>query len=181
MISIPTAFNNIFASARAGLSDYSSRGSRVARGITIFALAVFAAMAIAGEASAQRGFALLGTWQHTEQATQNTPAFTSTVTFNTDGTYTTQDMIAPRAGLVGVITNSRGRYRATGVSSYIYQAQAYQTCSSGGACMSCPGNQQACALAQQGGQAPGMQQEVNVQMQGSNRFTAQSGTWYRIR
>jgi len=180
MISISDA-SRIFIPARCSLWGPDGHCSRISFGIAVVILAALAFTSLAGAAFAQQGFALSGTWQHTEQATQNTPAFTSTVSFNSDGTYFNQTMIAPRAGMVGVITKSWGRYKATGVSSYIYQAQSYQSCSSGGACMSCPGDRQACALAQQGGQAPGMQDKVSVQMQGPNQFTAQSGTWYRIR
>jgi hypothetical protein len=96
--------------------------------------------------------------------------------------FNVQEMIAPRPGMVGVVTKWRGSYRATSATSFVYQVQAWQSCSSGGACQSCPGNQQACMLAQQGGVEPGVQKQASVQMRGPNQIIDRYGqAWFRVR
>jgi hypothetical protein len=158
------------------------RKFHIARRIAILVFAALAVGSVAGSAVAQQGFALIGAWRHSEPATQSTPAFTITQVFNADGKFNVQEMIAPRPGMVGVVTKWLGSYRATGATSFVYQVQAWQSCSSGGACQSCPGTQQACILDQQGGVEPGIQKQASVQMRGPNQIIDQYGqAWFRVR
>jgi hypothetical protein len=148
----------------------------------LFIFVFFITILAADSTAAQQGFFLVGAWEHTEAATQNTPAFTITQYFNQDGTFSVQEMIAPRPGMVGTIVKYWGNYRVTGVSSIAFQTQDYQMCGSGGGCLTCPGYPQACEMARQASVEPGVQHNSSFQIQGQNQFTDQSGqTWRRIR
>jgi hypothetical protein len=127
---------------------------------------------------------LIGAWRHSEAATQNMPAFTKTMVNKPDGTFAVREMIAPRGRLGGSIVRWWGRYRPTGATSYFWQVQTYQVCNSSGmACISCPGNQQACIMARTGDKEPGVPHLWGgSQMQGPNQFVGQGGaTWFRVR
>ena len=74
----------------------------------------------------------------------------------------------------------RGRYRATGASSVVFQVQAFQVCTRGGAgCQSCPGASDVCRLAKKFDLAVGVQQQRRFQMQGPNQFVDQNGQRWR--
>jgi hypothetical protein len=181
MVSMPNASKKLFVSICGLLGQYS-HCSRIVRSIAIVAIVALATTSVAGSVVAQEGFPLIGSWRHTEPATQNTPAFSITQVFNPDGTFYVEEMIAPRPGMVGTILRYGGRYRGTSATSIVYQVQSFQACSSGGACSSCPGDQMTCALAQQSGADPGVQHKGNFQMRGSNEFVDKSGQqWLRIR
>jgi len=181
MVSMPIASKKFFLSIGSLLGQYSHR-SRIARSIAVMAIVTLATASVAGWVVAQEGFPLIGSWRHTEPATQNTPAFSITQVFNPDGTFYVEEMIAPRPGMVGTIVRYWGRYRGTSATSIVYQVQSFQACSSGGACTSCPGDQMTCTLAQQSGADPGVQHQGNFQMRGANEFVDKSGLqWLRIR
>jgi hypothetical protein len=158
----------------------------VARRIALFAIAAFTVGSIGGPAVAQEGFALIGVWEHTERATQNSPGFSITWSMNPDGTCFWQGVVAGAGGGSGRM-QARCRYRATGSSSFVFQVQAYQSCGSSGTCSSCPpapgevfGG--GCSEAEQFGLAVGVQQQRSYRMQGPNQFVDEGGQmWLRVR
>jgi hypothetical protein len=155
--------------------------SRISPRIALFALTVFAVVSAASPLVAQQQFSLIGAWRHTESATKDSPAFTTTLVFKPDGTFDAQTLIAPRPKLVGTIVKWWGRYRATGATSWVGQLQFYQACSSGGACASCPGDERTCRFAQALGMEFGVQKPDRVRMQGPNKFIDKNGKrWFRV-
>jgi hypothetical protein len=148
------------------------------------ALIVLAVVSFAGAANAQSGFALIGTWEHTERVAQNAPANTSMWIFRPNGTCSFEYGTAYSGG--SGQTQMHCKYRPTGATSLSITVQAYRLCT-GGICNSCPlrrgempGN--ACAAAQVQGMTPGKQWQTSVRMQGPNQYTADDGTtWSRVR
>ena len=156
--------------------------TRIARGITVVAIAAIATLSIAGSAIGQERFPLVGVWRHTEPATQSSPGNSTTLVFKPDGTFTSEQMVAPQPGLVGTIIQYWGRYRPTSATSFIYQVEYYKACASGGSCMSCPGDQQVCAVARYAQADPGVQHQATFQMRGPNEHVDRFGqAWLRIR
>jgi hypothetical protein len=155
--------------------------SRISLRIALFALAALAVVSVAGPAVAREGFALIGTWQHTDRTGIQVYAF------NPDGTFYGQLDIPPANGTGSGRIQWQGSYRATGVSSHVSQVQVFRFCASGGGCSSCPpargempgGN--GCALAYNMGLTPGVQQQTSVQMQGPNQYVAGGSTFRRVR
>jgi hypothetical protein len=99
----------------------------------IVLLIVVTAFFVTVPAFAQQGFAMLGTWQST------TKDGVLTVAFNGDGMFTTRSCWPPGPGGTGSgCATWRGKYRATGASSWVSQANTFQSCASGGGCNSCP-------------------------------------------
>jgi hypothetical protein len=160
--------------------------SRISGGIAILTLVALIAFSVASLAVAQQGFALMGTWQHTEKS------FFSTVTFNPDGTFQSKYCVGTGASGQGSgCAQWRGIYRATGASSWVAQVQAFQNCASGGGCNSCPrsrgdlpapGNY-GCDIAKSlFGLTIGTQMKQGWQMQGQNQYVDEQGQmWRRVR
>jgi hypothetical protein len=132
---------------------------------------------------AEQGFALIGTWQHTDkEGVQST-------SFNGDGTFFTQWDFPPGQGGTGSgRAQWHGTYRATGASAWTGQVRVFKSCASGGTCVSCPPGRgefpgsNGCALAQHYGLAPGKASSTSWQMQGANQAVDSYGrTWRRIR
>ena len=181
MISMPIVSKKFLVSICSLLNQYF-HFSGMARTITAVIIVTVATASVVGLVLAQEGNSLIGSWRHTEPATQNTPAFSITQVFNPDGTSYFEEMIAPRPGMVGTILRFWGRYRVTSATTIIYEVQSFQACSTGGACSSCPGDQMTCTLAQQSGADPGVQHQGYFQMQGGNEFVDKFGQhWLRIR
>ncbi len=135
---------------------------------------------------AQQGFAMLGTWQST------TKDGVLTVAFNGDGTFTTRSCWPPGPGGTGSgCATWRGKYRVTGVSSWVSQAHSFQSCASGGGCNSCPRsrgdipgpqNYGCDIMKSMFGINLGAQNSESMTMQGPNQALDSSGrTWRRIR
>jgi hypothetical protein len=151
--------------------------------IALFALLVLAAVSVTGPAVAEQGFALIGTWQHTDKEGVKTNSF------NRDGTFFAQWDFPPGQGGTGSgRAKWQGIYRATGASSLAYQVRVFQSCASGGSCISCPPGRgelpgsNGCALAKYYGLTPGEWHEQSMQMQGANQYVDQyRQTWRRIR
>lgn len=162
--------------------DRFFRFSLCTRHFILWIIAFPMALLIAGSVAAQQGYYLVGGWEHTKPMTQNSPAFTMTQFFNQNGTFNFQEMIAPRPGMAGTIVKYWGSYRVTGESSIVYRPENFQMCASGGGCLTCPGDPQACKMARQSGAEPGVQYPSSFQIEGQNKFTDQSGmTWWRTR
>jgi hypothetical protein len=182
MNSIPNASKTLAMFALQCFFGRPFHSSSFPRYFPLFIFVLLMTILVAGSASAQQDFFLIGAWEHTEAAAQNTPAFTITQYFNQDGTFSVQEMIAPRPGMVGTIVKYWGNYRVTGGASISYQTQDFQMCGSGSDCLTCPGYPQACQMARQLGAEPGVQYKSSFQIQGQNQFTDQGGQiWRRIR
>ena len=157
--------------------------SRIGCRITFFILAALATVLVASPATADQGFALIGTWLHSEPpATPETGAQSWMQVFKPDGTYYTQIMIAPRGRMVGTILRRWSMYKATGASSFVFKNKAFDRCASGGtACLRCPG-QRMCTQNPPMGWDIGVQHSDSVTMQGQDRFRNRFGqTWTRSR
>jgi hypothetical protein len=144
-------------------------------------IALAAVLVVAASAVAEQGFALIGSWENTARATQNSPAFTQMWTFRPDGTCAYE--YATAYGQGSGTTQMQCRYRPTGASSLVVQVKAYRLCT-GGMCNSCPlragempGN--ACYAAQTQGMTPGTQWQASVRMQGPNQYVDQNGITFR--
>lgn len=158
------------------------RARTLARASGACALAVAAAAvsgSFAGPSLAQPMPSFVGVWRHTEAQGKGTPAFTMTQAFMPNGTFSGEEQIAPRPGMVGVIVRWRGQYRATGPNSFDYQVQGFQSCSSGGACTGTP--------MPGSGMQLGVVYRASVRMDGPGRMTSNGlfgpyeTTWLRIR
>jgi hypothetical protein len=156
---------------------------RCAYCIALFTMIVLAVVSVAGSAVAEQGFALIGTWQQTDNNGVRT------VTFNRDGTFfTLWDFPPGRGGTGSGRAQWQGIYQATGASSYAAQVRVFQSCASGGGCSSCPPGRgdlpgtDGCWLADYYGLTPGKWLEESWQMQGPNQGVLSDGrTWRRIR
>jgi hypothetical protein len=159
---------------------------RGAHCIALFTLIALSAVLIAGSAVAEQRFALIGTWEHTDKNG------VSTIAFNPDGTFNSKTCVGTGANGQGSgCAQWRGKYRATGASSWAAQVQSFRNCASGGGCNSCPrsrgdlpgpGNY-GCEIAKNlFGITLGVRMNQSWQMQGANQGADRSGqTWRRVR
>jgi hypothetical protein len=174
---ISIAFKKFPLFLSASFFDRSFHSSRIA----LFALVVLAVVSVACPAASAQGFALMGTWLHSEPpATPQTGAQSWMQVFRPDGTYFYQVMIAPRGRMVGTVIKRWSTYKATGASSFVFKNKAFERCASGGtACARCPGTW--CRQNPMGWDI-GVQHSDSVKLQGPNQFRDQFGqTWTRAR
>jgi hypothetical protein len=138
------------------------------------------AVSVAGSAVARERWPLLGTWQTSQAASKAGPAFTRTTVINADGTFSAQRTNSPGPkGKGASVIRWRGTYRITSPTSIVAEPKTFQACASDGACVDCPGNEKACALAKAMGVAPGAHNAFSFEMQGPDRFVANGVTWSR--
>ena len=101
--------------------------------IAFAVLLILAVSTIPNSAVAQQEFELIGTWQQTDKDG------IQTVTFDRNGTFFAQWDFPPGPGGTGSgRAQWQGKYRATGPSSWAAQVRVFQSCATGGGCMSCP-------------------------------------------
>jgi hypothetical protein len=158
--------------------------------IALFALVVLAVVSVPCPAAAEQGFALIGTWEHTERATREILVDTSTIVFKPNGTFTGKWTIKPdpaRRDLAPGVITWRGTYSSTGASSWVATVQAYKSCEmKTGSCYSCPkqqgdgrGGRNACAEAKKYGLPVGVPIKNSAKMQGPDTFVTGAGDTFR--
>jgi hypothetical protein len=168
---------------------------RYAHCIAIFVLVALATISIAGSLTAEERFALIGSWENTGRATLEIPAWTTTIVFKPDGTFTRKFTVLPtpaqrQRDMAPGEENWRGTYRPTGTSSWVATVQSYKRCEKKtGSCNSCPkqrgdgrGYKNACVDTKKAGLPVGVPKKNIVQMQGPDTFVTDAGdTFHRVR
>jgi hypothetical protein len=126
------------------------------------AVAVFSGLSLM--AAQAESNPLVGSWEHTERATQQGPAFTMRMIFTADGIYEL-DVAVPSG-----VTVTKGIYQLTSDSSFVGEVKSSMLCASGNNCIPNP-------MPVQYG-VPGTS---NFQMQNQDQLVLDNKTWYRTR
>ena len=149
----------------------------------LVAAACFAAATLINpeRAGAQEPSALIGTWRHSEAATQAGPATTQLMQFSPDGTYRGQLAIPPGPnGLAGGFVNSRGAFRVVKAGMFAFRLDVVAICSASGACTECPGDPTTCAYVRASMPELGVWHQSDFQVRAQNQLIVGGVRWFRV-
>jgi hypothetical protein len=132
-------------------------------------------------ASAQEPATLIGTWRHSEAATQAGPATTQLMRFSPDGSYYGQLAIPPGPnGVAGGYVHSRGVFRVVKADMFAFRLDLVTICSSSGACTSCPGDSNTCTYVRASMPELGVWHQSDFQLRSQNQLNVGGVLWFRI-